>query len=157
MDKPNKISWEAHDHIEEPKSSDWYWILSIIGIGAIILAIFFHDFLFAVIILISIVALFLQSQHPPKIINFEINRKGIRAGELIYTYETLESFYIVDEDGYERDRILVKSRKTFMPILTFPITKEVDQDQVRDYLLDYLNEEALAEPTLYKMSKHLGL
>lgn len=157
MDKPNKISWEAHDHIEEDKTSDWYWIVSIIAAGMVVLTIFFGNFLLGVLIILSVCTLFIQTNHPPKIIHFEINKKGIRAGEILYPYQTLESFYIIDEDGFERDRILVKSRKPFMPMIVFPLSKEVNQEEASDYLLTYLNEEALSEPTIYKIIKTLGL
>ena len=156
MDKGKKIIWQAPDHIKDEKSADWFWVVGIVAFGAIVLAIFFKTFLLALIIALGVFVSFIMSHTEPQMAEFEINRRGVRMNGTIYTYANLESFYVIDEDGYERDRIILKSRKLFMPFIILPIGNQADHDDIRAYLLEYLDEEEMSEPTIYKIVHHLG-
>jgi len=156
MKGSKKISWEAADHIKTERNTDWYWIVGIIGIGITILAIYFNNVLFGLLILIGVFVIFIQSHAEPKMQNYEINRKGIVVGETLYPYSSLESFWVIDEDGWDRDRMLIKSQKTFMPIIVLPLGENSSPDEIRDYLLEYLDEEQIEEGFLDKLAIVLG-
>lgn len=145
----DKISWQHHEHTHKERSVDWFWSVAIIAIGAVILCLFFKLFLFAItIILFTLLAFHNAKKHPP-LLRFEITRKGVRAGSTLYPYSMLESFWVEDTDY--RDNILFRSKKPFSPILAIPFdSTEIDPELIRDYLLDYLNEEELEEP-LYQI------
>jgi hypothetical protein len=151
-----KISWQALDHIQDPKSSDWFWIVGIVAISIAVLAVFFGNILFALLIILAAFSSFMIANDAPQIIDFEINRQGVKVGDTVYPYSTLDSFYVIDEDGWDRDRILIKSKKLFMPLIVMPIGNEVSPDGVRDYLLDYLDEEELEEPMSQRFLEILG-
>ena len=87
----------------------------------------------------------------PRIVEYEISRKGVRIADTLYTYSNLESFWIIDEDGYERDRILLKSKKVLVPLIVLPLGDAVDIEEVSEFLSQYLDEEEMAEP----LSEHL--
>ncbi len=148
------ITWRALDHIKEKKSEDWFWIVGIVAIGMTILAIFFNNILFALLIVLATFASFLLAHSAPREIDYEISRKGIRAGDIVYPFSTVESFWVVDEDGYERDRILVKSKKFFMPMITIPVGKAADLEEIREFLLQFTKEEELHEP-FYEYLMHV--
>jgi hypothetical protein len=156
MSGSKKIIWEAVDHIKVEKSNDWYWIVGIVGIGATVLAIYFNNILFALLILIGIFSIFIQSHAEPKIERFEINRKGVAIGETLYPFSTLESFWVIDEDGWDRDRILIKSKKIFMQLIVLPLGPDIQPDEIRDYLLEYLDEEHMEEGFFDKLSILMG-
>ncbi len=148
------ISWRAYDHIKEKKSEDWFWIVGIVAIAIAILAIFFNNILFALLIVLAAFSSFLLAHSAPRVIDYEISRKGIRSGDVIYPFSSVESFWTVDEDGYERDRILVKSKKFFMPMITIPVGDGANLEEVRECLLQYLKEEELHEP-FYEYLMHI--
>lgn len=152
----HKIIWETLNHIKEEKSSDWFWIVGIVAIAGAVLAIFFNNVLLGLLILLSAFASFMFVNTPPKIERYELNRKGVVIGEDLYPYNSLESFYVVDEDGYERDRILIKSRKFFMSLIIIPLGNEVTVDEVYDFLIEYLDEEEMREPPAYYIMKKIG-
>jgi hypothetical protein len=156
MDKPKKISWEALEHIEAERSDDWFWIIGIIAIGGAVLAIYFNNILFALLILIGTFSIFLQANGESKMQNYELNRKGLVVGNRLFPYSTLESYYVVDEDGWDRDRILFKSTKTFMPLIIVPLGENNDPEEVSDFLIQYLDEEHLEESAIEKISLLLG-
>ena len=150
------ISWRALDHIKEPKSEDWFWIVGIVAIGIAVLAIFFNNILFALLVVLAAFSSFLLAYSAPREIDYEITRKGIRAGDTMYPFSTIESFWVVDEDGYERDRILVKSKKFFMPMITFPVGDGADLEEVRECLLQYTVEEEMHEPFYERLMSTFG-
>lgn len=151
MANSKKITWEALDHIKEENSSDWFWIVGIIATGVAVLSIYFGNILFAILVLIATFAIFTQSHREPNMVNFEVNRQGVVVKNTLYPYVTLESYNVIDEDGWDRDRILLKSKKLFMPMIVIPLGEFVDVDEVREYLLEYLDEEALEESVFEKI------
>lgn len=151
-----KIIWQALDHIKEKRTDDWFWIVGVIAIGMTVLAIYFGNYLFGLFILLATFTSFLMAHSAPKMVEYEINRKGLRTGDVLYTYSSLESFWIIDEDGFDRDRILFKSNKMFMPLIIVPLGDAVSIEEVRDYLLENLKEEEMHEPISQHIMNALG-
>ena len=151
-----KISWqslERHDHTI--KNSDWFWALGIISAGAIILAFYFGDVLFGIILTLFAITAGMLVNKKPEVHQFEISRKGVQIGTLLYPYSNLESFW-VEDSGYE-DKIILRSRQVGQPIFSIPFdSTEIDAEMIRDYLLDYLDEEELEEPLHQEFMKFLG-
>jgi hypothetical protein len=156
MNGSKKLEWQALDHIREKKDSDWFWIIGIVAVAIAILAVFFNNVLLALLVLIGTFVIFLAANNPAKMVGHQINRKGVQVGDIIYTYATLESFYVIDEDGFDRDRLILKSRKTFMPLIVIPLGDQIRPDEIREYLLEYLNEEEMYEPTIQRILTRLG-
>lgn len=145
ISKPEKISWQQHEHLHREKTVDWFWIVGIIAFGGIVLSVFFNNFLFALIIFLFTIISFVMVQRPPRLLVFEISRKGVRAGNVLYPYSMLDSFWI--EDTEYDDKILFKSRKPLTPLLVIPFdSTQTDPEQIRDFLLDFIDEEELEEP-----------
>jgi hypothetical protein len=155
IQRVDKISWQHHEHAHIERSVDWFWSVGIITTGALILCIFFKLFLFAIIIILFVFLAFNNARRKPPLLRFEINRKGVRAGNTLYPYSMLESFWV--EDTEFRDVILFRSKKPFSPILSIPFdSTEIDPELIRDYLLDYLNEEELEEPLYMLLMERFG-
>ncbi len=143
------ISWEAPEHHHLEPSTDWYWVL---GIGAITLSaivFFFGNFLLAVLILVGAVAIGLAASKPVATIPFAVSTRGVRVGDRIFPYSTLESFYL-DEDGDHGPEVLLKTGSFFMPLIIFPIPEE-HFDEIESILESKLPEEHLEEPFLIKV------
>jgi len=151
-----KITWETFDRIDSKKSSDWFWIVGIITVGIIILSIYFGNILLAILIALAIFSSFMLANKDPEIIHFELNRKGLVIKDTLYPYSTLDSFCVIDEDGYDRDRILFKSNKILMPLIIVPIGDAIEIDAILDFLIEYLDEEELEEPAFQKIMSYLG-
>jgi hypothetical protein len=152
-----KITWETFDVFNSPKSNDWFWGLGIIALTGIVLSIYFKNYSFAILIAVASLAIFLASKRQPKIVQYEINRRGIKIGDMLYTFGTLISFHIIDETPDRYDRVLIRSKKAFMPILTVPLAGAIDPMLVRDYLIQYLHEEDMDEPFSHLLTEKLGI
>lgn len=154
--KINKISWQAYEHSHTgDKSSDWFWGLGVVSVGAIILSIYFGNILLSIIFFLFTVISIMMAKKKPEIHTFEITRKGVRAGNLLFPYSNLESFW-VDDNEYD-DKIIFRTRKAMQNFLIIPFdSTETDPELLRDFLLDYLDEEELEEPLHQKLMEFLG-
>lgn len=156
MDSRKKFEWKSLEHHHTEKSDDWFWGIGIVAVGTAILSIYFNNLLFALIILLGAFASILHAHTPPKILDYGVTRKGIRVGDRIYPYSDLESFWIIDEEI--NDRILFRSRKHFMPLIIIPFdSTRTNPEELSDFLLDYLDEEELAEPFMQVLMEFFGL
>ncbi|MEN9921174.1 MAG: hypothetical protein RLZZ517_152 [Candidatus Parcubacteria bacterium] len=153
--RPEKISWQHYEHVHQEKTIDWFWIVGIIAIGTVVLSVFFHNYLFAIIIILFTALSFIFVTRQPKLLVFEISRKGIRAGNTLYPFSLLDSFWV--EDTEYSDKILFKSRKPLSPLIVIPFdSTQTDPELIRDFLLDYLDEEELQEPLHQILMEYFG-
>ena len=147
------ISWDAPEHIHTEKNNDWYWAVGIITITAVALTIIFKDIIFGVFLIVAAFALIVHASKKPKIVHCEINDRGIIIDNTLYPFLNLESFWI---DAHQRPaKVIIKSYKTFMPYITIHI-EEVDPEQVRDILLNYIAETEHTEPLSQKILERFG-
>ena len=147
------ISWDDPEHSYSEKNNDWYWAVGIITITAVALAFIFNNIIFGIFLLVGAFSLVVHASKKPKVVHYEINDRGIVADDVLYPFLTLESFWI---DAHERpSKILIKSHKTFMPYIIIHI-EEVDPEEVREILLNYIAETEHVEPLSQKILERLG-
>lgn len=149
------ITWKALEHAHKEYSREWFWAVGIIAAGGGILALYFGNIILAILIVIAGFTAILQAHTPPRIVEFRISRRGVQAGSAIYPFSTLQSFWVIDEEV--DDRIIIRSQKMLMPYIVIPFdSTKTDPDEIRDYLLEYLDEEEMDEPVLQKLMERLG-
>ncbi len=148
------LKWQAYEHLHREKGPDWYWVLGIIAAGSALMAIVLGNFLFAILIIVAAFALALHATKTPDLISFEINEKGIVIDTTFYPYSSLKSFWL-DEEYNLRDTLIVKSSRLFMPYIVIPL-EEISPVEVREFLLDFLEEEEMHEPLLQKLVEYFG-
>lgn len=156
MEKPKRIAWQSLEHTHKSKKgADWFWALGIIAVGAIVLSFYFGNILFGIIIALFVITSGLTVNRDPQLHEFEISRKGVRIGTLLYPFSNLESFWV--EDTEHEDMIIFRTKKTMHNMLIIPFDSTVtDPEMLRDFLLDYLDEEELEEPLHQKFMEFLG-
>lgn len=148
------ITWEAPEHHHFEKSNDWFWVLGIVAISGALAAFFWGNFLFAIVILIGAGSMALLASREPAVIKFSVTTRGVRMGDRLYPYSTMDSFCI-DEENPLGPQLLLKSKKLHMPLLILPIPPEYIDD-IDDLLIDRLPEEELEEPLANKILEFFG-
>jgi hypothetical protein len=148
------LRWDTleHHHIEKP--SDWYWSLGIISVTIAVVCIVIGNILFAIFVLAAALAMGLVVSHKPKLIHIELSTRGIRVEDTLYTYQSLESFWV--EEHRDPPNIILQSKKYLMPYIVIPIG-HISPDDVREYLLLHLKEVEHHESIGHKLLEHLGL
>lgn len=147
------ISWKAPTHLYVEKKTDWYWIVGIITAALAAAAFIFGEAITGIFIIVAAVVLVIHASKPPLIVDCEVNDRGIVFDQSLYPFLTLDSFSI----PHDRvpPRILIKSRKLFMPLIVIYID-EVDPEDVRAVLLRYIAETDHSEPLLNQLLEWLG-
>lgn len=148
-----EITWKAPEFIKYEKGPDWYWAVGVISITIAVAAVVFGNVLFGILVLIASVALTLQGSQDPEIREFSVDRQGVQADEILYPYSSLKSFWV--ENNPHEQKLLLQSEKAWMPYIVMPIA-EVDPEEVRDFLLQFLPEEEHQEPLTQKIMEYLG-
>jgi len=132
------IHWQALEFEYKEKHADWYWTLGIVAVAGTLIAIILGNILFAVLIIIATFTIALYASKHPKLIDFEISARGIRAGHILHPFSTLESFWI--EEGQEESlKLLLTSKKTFALQIIIPLAN-ISANDVREYLSHRLPE-----------------
>lgn len=149
-----KLQWRAYEYNYVKHDNDWYWSLGILTLAFAITAVILNNILFAVFIAIASFSIALHSKKPPEVYDFELGPKGVRINNKIYLYKSLQSFWVKDE-AYD-DEIIFRSEKAFMPYIVIPMGGQ-NPEIIRNYLLDYLPEEEMAEPFSHRLLEYLGI
>ncbi|PIT96604.1 hypothetical protein COT82_02320 [Candidatus Campbellbacteria bacterium CG10_big_fil_rev_8_21_14_0_10_35_52] len=144
------LEWSAYEHKHIRKSSDWFWVFGIIAATGIIISIIFNNILFAIVILTGTFALAINIAKKPNAINFKINKRGVIINNKLYLFNSLESFWVEDNQEYGAPKLLIKSKKLLATHIIIPI-KQVSPSEVRDYLVKYLDEKEDSEPLSQKI------
>lgn len=149
------IEWKALEHNHYDHTREWFWAVGTISVAGAILALYFSNIILALLIVISGFTSMLQAHTKPRILTYRISRRGIQAGGTAYPYSTLQSFWVIDEEI--DDRIVLKSQKALMPYIVIPFdSTKTDPEEIREYLLEYLDEEEMDEPISQKIMERLG-
>ena len=150
---PERMYWQTPEYEFKEKNSDWIWMFGIISFVVIAVAIIFSNFLFAILITLSAFAMLLYAYRRPELANFELNESGLVIEKVLYPYASLDSFWV--EQNILPPKLLVKSKKTFMPLLTIPLGN-IPPEQIRIYLEAHLPEVEIREPAAQKILEHFG-
>lgn len=90
------FSWYAPEYIQHKKSPRWYLAAGIILLFAIILAVIFSNWTFAIAALVFAgVYHYIHEKHPPKIIKITISQMGIKVGNMIFPFSHIKAFWII--------------------------------------------------------------
>ncbi len=149
------IAWEAEEYTHRQKNPDWFWALGIIAACVSIVSAINGNFLFAVFIVLAAVTIGFYAIRKPEMVRFEINKKGIRVRNFLYTYNSLKGFAVHTHD--DGSRLLIETSRAVLPIISFPLPEEFDPERLRDILLVYILEKELSEHASDRMIEYLGL
>lgn len=147
------ISWTAPTHVHVEKKPDWFWAVGIITLALAAVAFIFGEIITGIFVIVAAAALVLHASKPPHVVRYEINDRGIALDETLYPFLSLDSFWIPHDET--PPKILIKSRKLFMPLMIIYID-EVNPEEVREVLLKYIAETEHRESLLKKIMEWVG-
>lgn len=133
--------WEGREYNHNPKSTDWYWALGIIGVAATIASVLFGNYLFALLIIIATAALALHAAKQPPLHRFRLTEQGIVIGDDLHPFERMVSFSVLEDvEGEYPPMVSIKNESWLSPHLIIPLAG-VDADMVYAYFLEHVDED----------------
>ena len=166
-------TWEISEYEERVRSNDWYWIVGFVALACIIIAILWHNYLFAGIILISTTLIVVYSIRRPRMIEIQISTEGIKIAHNYYPFQEIQAFWIVEQtvaptiapeattqavsEGLEvKYHLLLATKSMYHPFVKVSLPTEMNPFELREFLLQFIEEREITEPLGYKISERLG-
>ncbi|MBI4160078.1 hypothetical protein HY504_02840 [Candidatus Wolfebacteria bacterium] len=151
---PAIFQWRAPEFDYHPQKSLTLFLFGALLCAGGVAALFFKNFLFAVLLAISGGLVIHHSSRRPRELHFYISPRGVKIGRRIYQFEDLNSFWILYDPPHSRE-LIIESKKALMPVIRAPIG-ETNPLEIRKVLIRFLKEEKHEESLVDIVSKHLG-
>jgi len=151
------IAWEVDEYERHSRGVQWYVVTVVLGVALIIYALATANFMFAVIILMIGVVLFLSGMKQPHRIPVVLTDNGILIGDTFHPYRMMRDFSVVYEPPHVKV-LYVDFHSLWRPLMSIPLENS-DPVMVRECLLPFVvenlnrNEESLTDlvSRLYKL------
>lgn len=151
------FQWIVQEYEKYPRSRRWYMITGALAALLIIYAIWSSNILFALVIVLFGVVMYLHEAQEPLEVNFAITETGIVLGRKFYRYSELDRFWIIYNPGDVKN-VYFSVKNTFKSTLIIPLFDN-DPRPIREYLgqfvLEDLDQEE--EPLTYKWARILKI
>lgn len=131
------LSWETWDLPPVERSTRWYVIAAVLGIGMIIYSLLTANFLFALIIVMFAVILLMRDLRKPSRVMIAITTDGIAYHHDFYPYKDIRDFAVIYEPPISNVYISFNNRLT--PPLSISL-EDTDPNEVRAQLLPFVFE-----------------
>ena len=143
------IVWHVHTHEHKERSADWYWALGLVALMGAAISLYLSNILFAAIIVLGALSIGVLAVRGPREHQVQIDGRGINVDGTLYKYPAVQSFWVaVDEPLQERAHELdervwlyVTTHGYLHPHITLPLVDLDHGHTVRNYLLQFVDEE----------------
>jgi len=132
------MEWSIAEYEQHDRPNSWYVIMTIIGVLLVGYAIFTNNFMFAIIIVLFVIIVFLQSHQDPIVVPFRITEAGVIINNRLYIYSELTDFYIIYHPP-EIKMLFIETTSAIRPRIRVPLM-DMDPVKVRELLLEFLEE-----------------
>lgn len=149
------IEWQSYEHSYTEHTKDWFWIVGIISIACTVLAIYFENYIFSILILASGFSIGVMAWRKPEIVTIRITEHGIIVGDLYYEFQKFNSFFI-ETDHMHGNRMLLHPTSSVLPLTVIMMGDEVEAEEIREILGHFLDEVHLRESALHRLFDYIG-
>ncbi len=137
------LEWSIAEYEEHIRPTAWYVIMTILGSFLVGYAILTDNFMFAIIIVLFAIIVFLQSHQKPIVVPFRITELGIIINNRLYQYSELKDFYIIYQPPQIK-MLFIETEASLRPRLRIPLM-DTNPNEVRELLLEFLEENVEKE------------
>ncbi|MBI4709455.1 MAG: hypothetical protein HY764_04625 [Candidatus Portnoybacteria bacterium] len=149
-----ELEWEAPEFENPEKGHWWFIIVGIVALAVFTIALLMSNFIFALLIVISVFIIFVFALKKPKIVKFKIDGSGIMIDEKLLSYRDLRSFWIFYDPPHIKE-LSIKSKKWLMTLIKIPLEQE-DPSQIREALIKFIPEEEQEQSLIDVITRRIG-
>ncbi|XKT74608.1 MAG: hypothetical protein ACJKTH_00765 [Patescibacteria group bacterium UBA2163] len=125
------VAWRAKEDGCAPKTSNWYWTVGIISVGAALSSIILGNTLLGVLIVLGGFTIMLAGTRPDRMHSYALSDAGVHIDAQIIPWNKIRAFAIHEED--EPVPALVIATDTLLGTTSIPL-KDVDYRLIRTEL-----------------------
>lgn len=148
------IEWSAYEYEKTERGPYWFLLPGGVALIFIVFGILARSYFFIAFIALAFTVLTIYMKREPRLLNFAITPEGVRMGKQIYDYSSLKSFWIFNKSNPKE--LSLETGKTLAPFVQIPLG-DLEPDEVRNYLLNFIKEEEHKELVSDQIAKSLGL
>ncbi|PIT88425.1 MAG: hypothetical protein COU29_01405 [Candidatus Magasanikbacteria bacterium CG10_big_fil_rev_8_21_14_0_10_36_32] len=137
------FQWIFKEYEKYSRGRGWYVVMILLVAALIIYAIVSNNYLFALIVVLFGIILFLQDMQEPAQMDFAITDSGVVLGTKYYPYSDLENFWIIYNPP-ETKTLYFKLKSVIKHRLTIPLA-DINPVEAREYLKQFLMEDLAQE------------
>ncbi|MDD5589859.1 MAG: hypothetical protein PHQ47_01650 [Candidatus Portnoybacteria bacterium] len=149
---PVFAQWQAPEFEKYKKDSAWFLWAALAGLGLFAISLLMHNFVFAFLIVLIVLTIFIYARKEPNLINFKIDGQGIWIEEKLHEFNEIKSFWIFCRAPFKE--LSLHSQKRLLPFIKIPLG-EKDCSEIRELLIKFLPEEKQEESILNNLSRFL--
>lgn len=164
------LQWQIPEYRVPARSKNWYIVAAILLILMLLFCFFTikswriiflgaqSNFLFALILIMSAVLMYINEKRPPLMVNFKIGPEGVNIGQKFYNYSEFKNFCVLYRPKQSIKRLYLEFKNTTKMRLSVPL-RRMEAATVREFLAQYLEEdfERENEPLSEQLTKLLKL
>lgn len=131
--------WKVPEYEEYDRGPTWIIIMSLLALALIGFAVWSQNFLFALIVMLGGIIIFLQHNQEPIEVPFAVTELGVVVGGKFYPYKEIDAFFIV-YDPPEVKKLYFETESSIKPLLKIQF-RDQDPVEVRSTLKKYIPED----------------
>ncbi len=148
----NFIQWQVPEYQKHKRGRNWYILAALFVIIALFFSFFTisgwqlvflgpkSNFLFAIIILMSMAIMIIHDSQEPRMVTIKLNPDGIQIGGRFYDYDEINKFCVLYKPKQSVKNLYLEFNNKMLPRLSVPLRRQ-DPLNVRNYLVRYLEED----------------
>jgi hypothetical protein len=132
-------SWEVDERPKYNRGLLWYVIAFAVGGGLLVYSVYSANFLFALMIVMFALIMYLTNMGKARRVMFSITDLGIIMGEAFYPYKDIRRFWFI-YDPPDIKNLYLEFKSAFVPRMTVPM-EDMNPNLVRQVLGQFVRED----------------
>jgi hypothetical protein len=153
MDEP--LRWSGTEFGQTAKSADWYWAIGLSTISLTAASFIMGVPLFALCIAVAGGSVLYAASRPLHEHTFELGSIGLTIDGHLYTFESMNSFWI-DLEHFTEPLLLISFDSWYHPQHIIPLGSQ-ETTLVHDRLHTFVVEESQEESYIHRLLSYIGL
>jgi hypothetical protein len=133
------FDWEVNEYEKHDRNKRWYVITAIVGIALLLYSVISGNYLFALVVVLFGIVLFLQDMQQPIQVSFAVTETGIVVGSTYYPFKEITNYWIIYSPP-EVKNIYFSTNSLLKHRLQVPLLDN-DPRPIREYLNQFLIED----------------
>ncbi|MDX9913721.1 MAG: hypothetical protein RBS77_04025 [Candidatus Moranbacteria bacterium] len=139
------LHWQGPEYEHYPKEKNWYAVAALILSAIIIYALVTNSPIMAITFVLIGVVGYIQLEKFPRVLDFKVTTDGVMAGEELYQFDNIKSFWIFYEPPHTKI-LSLHTDAMLTPFIHIPV-HQIDPVKLREILMEFVPEEK-QKPTL---------
>lgn len=125
VDDEAPVAWNAYEYIHHEKGTAWFVIFGTVAALVFGAAIYFQQWLFAVLIVVIVAVIIVSSRRPPRQLAYALDDEGLAIDGVMHPFENFKAFGVI-RDGAEYSVMLIPTQR-FQPAITVYFPEEAGE------------------------------